>query len=151
MISTAKQYTMVPRLLIADRDARVREECRRYLRACGYAVNVAADGLQCLASLQESPPDVMVLDPEIPWGGGSGVLECLRDDFSGLAVTVLLANGGNREQISQPLRGMVTACVLRPHGCKDLSGYVTRLEAEIGWTPECVDRRDRLAVERCYR
>jgi CheY-like chemotaxis protein len=40
---------------------------------------VCHTGLECLLMLAENPPEILVIDLEIPWGGGDGVLEWGRE------------------------------------------------------------------------
>ena len=36
-------------------------------------------GLECVARLRERVPDVLVLEPQLPWGGGEGVLAIMGE------------------------------------------------------------------------
>jgi DNA-binding response OmpR family regulator len=121
---------MSPRFLIADRDPTVREECRRYLAARGYEVDVAADGLQCIALLRATSPTVLVLDPEILGGGGDGVLDWLCDEAPLAPFTVLLINGQACGRIPERLHSMVAGRLERPRGLRELVQFVNRLEDE---------------------
>ncbi len=67
------------RILIADPDTFLLSEHGDYLRQCGATVATAADGLECLQRLRDFQPDVLVLEPAIPWGGGDGILAVLQD------------------------------------------------------------------------
>ena len=69
---------MKQRLLIADRDAELCEVFRTFLTERGYEVETSTDGLDCLAKLRQVTPAVLVLDLELLWGGGDGVLAWLR-------------------------------------------------------------------------
>ena len=40
----------------------------------GFELETAVSGLECVARLREAVPDVLVLEPHMPWGGGDGVL-----------------------------------------------------------------------------
>ena len=81
---------MKPRLLIADRDAELCEAFRRFLTERGYEVETSTDGLDCLAKLRQVTPAVLVLDLELFWGGGDGVLAWLRAEHSASKIPVLL-------------------------------------------------------------
>jgi CheY-like chemotaxis protein len=81
---------MQHRLLIADREAEWRELFERFLADWGYEVETSTDGLDCLAKLRDATPDLLVLDLELPWGGGDGVLAWLREDGSAPKIPVLL-------------------------------------------------------------
>ena len=81
---------MKDRLLIADRDAELCELFRRYLTERGYEVETSTDGLDCLAKLRQVTPAALVLDLELLWGGGDGVLAWLREESSAPRIPVLL-------------------------------------------------------------
>ena len=51
----------------------------------------ASSGLECVARLRERVPDVLVLEPQLPWGGGEGVLAimCAVPDLASVPVMVL--------------------------------------------------------------
>jgi DNA-binding NtrC family response regulator len=83
---------LIKQLLIANSDAFVRDRCRRYFTNRGYQVELAADGLECLDALSRIPPDILVLEQELLWGGGEGVLACLREDRLGWPGAVILTS-----------------------------------------------------------
>ncbi len=78
------------RLLIADRDSRLRELYRIFFSARGYEVETSTDGLDCLAKLRRATPAVLVLDLELLWGGGDGVLAWLREESRAPRIPVLI-------------------------------------------------------------
>jgi len=47
--------------------------------AAGFSTRLTSSGIDCVAALREFRPNVLVLDPNIPWGGGDGVL-AVRDE-----------------------------------------------------------------------
>jgi DNA-binding response OmpR family regulator len=114
--------------LIADHDPLLREECRRCLAARGHDVETAADALQCIEQLRATSPSVLVLDPEILWGGGDGVLEWLQDEEPIVRVTVVLTNGHSSGRIPDRLAHLITQRLERPCGIKELVQFVNRLE-----------------------
>jgi carbon storage regulator CsrA len=70
---------MAIRVLIADSDAFLTESYRDDLSRQGAAVATATTGLDCMERLRQFHPDVLVLDPALPWGGGDGVLAILHE------------------------------------------------------------------------
>ncbi|MCE9530108.1 MAG: response regulator [Planctomycetes bacterium] len=46
----------------------------------GFEVRTATNGLACLAQLQDQMPEILVIEQDLPWGGGDGVLAYLRED-----------------------------------------------------------------------
>ena len=81
---------MKQRRLIADRDAELCQVLRSFLSARGYEVETATDGLDCLTKLPQVIPAVLVLDLELLWGGGDGVLALLREENPALKIPMLL-------------------------------------------------------------
>jgi DNA-binding response OmpR family regulator len=62
------------RVLMADADESVGSFYSEPLSQDGFEVVTASSGVQCIARLRERAPDVLVLEPQLPWGGGDGVL-----------------------------------------------------------------------------
>ena len=62
------------RVLMADPDESLRPVYRGPLFEEGFELVTAASGLECVARLRDRVPDVLVLEPQLPWGGGEGVL-----------------------------------------------------------------------------
>jgi DNA-binding NtrC family response regulator len=66
-------------ILIADRNRHVREFLQRELKADGYRVQVARDGREVLLTLNsEQPPDLLILDLDIPYEGWPDLLKQIR-------------------------------------------------------------------------
>jgi CheY-like chemotaxis protein len=40
----------------------------------GFELAAASSGLECVERMRDCVPDVLVLEPQLPWGGGAGVL-----------------------------------------------------------------------------
>lgn len=81
---------MKPTVLIAESDRELCDIFRKFLTKAGYEVATAADGLDCLGKLRQQMPAVLVLDLELRWGGGEGVLAWLREEDVGSTVSVIL-------------------------------------------------------------
>jgi PleD family two-component response regulator len=67
-------------VLIADDQATVRDQVADILRAAGFRVLLAADGVQALATARRELPDVVVLDLVMPQLDGIAVCRALRSD-----------------------------------------------------------------------
>lgn len=81
---------MKPTLLITDRNAELCDLYKKFLSEHGYEVETASDGLACLAKLRQALPAVILLDLELPWGGGNGVLAWLQEEAGATQVVVIL-------------------------------------------------------------
>ena len=76
-------------VLIADDDALVRGVLRMALSRAGYTVVEARDAADALAAAQQSNPDIVVLDINMPGGTVHETLGSLRDRRPELPVLVL--------------------------------------------------------------
>lgn len=83
------QYTV----LVADDNDDLREEVAWLLRAEGYRVVTASDGICALEHLHAGHIDALLLDWNMPRMGGSGVLAAVSQDarLTDLAVIVATA------------------------------------------------------------
>ena len=80
-------------VLMADPDPSLPPVYREPLSREGFDLGTAANGLECVARLRECVPDVLVLEPQMPWGGGEGVLAILDQspDLATIPVMILTA------------------------------------------------------------
>ncbi len=85
-------------VLVVDDDARLRELLSEYLSSRGFTVTEAIDGTAALASVNESPPDLVVLDIMMPGIDGLETLRRLRQ-FSQVPVIMLTARGEDTDRI----------------------------------------------------
>ena len=69
-----------PTILLADDDADVRETTCFALKAEGFHVVTAVDGLDALRTAREIEPDLIVLDVMMPKANGYRVSSMLKDD-----------------------------------------------------------------------
>jgi CheY-like chemotaxis protein len=77
------------RILVADRNRNVREFLRRELLTEGYQLEEARDGREVLMKLNgQNPPDLLILDLELPFVAELKVLELLHEKLPSLAVII---------------------------------------------------------------
>lgn len=76
-------------ILIADRNRHVREFLRRELTAEGFRVQVVKDGREMLAVVTSStPPDLLVIDLDIPYVDDLSILAKLHDRTPPLPIVI---------------------------------------------------------------
>ena len=76
-------------ILLTDRNRHVRNFLRRELNQEGFIVEVATDGREVLRKINvDDPPDLLVLDLEIPHLGGLAILKRLQDHHPQLPVII---------------------------------------------------------------
>jgi DNA-binding response OmpR family regulator len=78
------------RILLADGDEKLLHYYRTTLSHEGFNVQIASTGLDCVARLRTFRPDLLILEPTLPWGSGEGVLALLSEDPSMPEVTVMV-------------------------------------------------------------
>jgi len=107
---------MGPRLLIADADDAWLDTCERGLSDSGFTVETVQDGLACLARLQGGPqPDVVVLELDMPWGGGDGVVALLREEARLLDHKVVIVTGRAPPDVLSARTGIpISRCLRKP-------------------------------------
>jgi DNA-binding response OmpR family regulator len=77
------------KILIADRNRHVRELLKRELLSEGYRTQAAKNCREVTAALLgDEPPDLLILDLEIPDEGGISVLESIRERPNPLPVVI---------------------------------------------------------------
>jgi DNA-binding response OmpR family regulator len=85
------------RVLIADPDECLLDNYRSYLEHHDFEVATATTGLECVERLRDFVPDVLVLEPSIPWGWGDGILAMMHEERDiPLIPVVVLTYGRDR-------------------------------------------------------
>jgi len=73
---------MAKKILVIDDEPKIVEICRDYLKAAGYEVTSAEDGLRGLAAIRRERPDLIVLDLMLPGIDGLELCRQLRRESS---------------------------------------------------------------------
>jgi len=116
-------------LLVALPDDALLSLVGRSLSGFGYRVDVARGGVECLTRLRREVPDILILDQDIPWGGGEGVLELLRthDDLSAIPVVLITAESPD-DLPTHCLMPPVVRWMRKPFNLEALQGTLRALE-----------------------
>jgi DNA-binding response OmpR family regulator len=85
-------------ILIVDDEERITNFLKIKLKAAGYKVLIASDGVSALEQAQTQGPDLMVLDVLMPGMDGFETLKQLRT-FSTVPVIILSARGSDVDRI----------------------------------------------------
>lgn len=120
---------MWPRkVLLAVRRSQSRSDYEVELTQHGFQVTTADDGIECLDVLRRFTPDVVVVEPELLWGGGDGVVAVLRDKSETRSVPVLvLTTDASRSAVYQISQFSVGDFLMQPVSPERLTGRVARL------------------------
>jgi DNA-binding response OmpR family regulator len=118
------------RILVVDDDPITRELLRGVLERAGHEVREAADGRAGLRDLYEAPPDLVILDVEMPELDGWATLERIRD-LSDVPVLMLTAHETELERV-RGLHGGADDYVVKPFGHQELAARVQALLRRAG-------------------
>ncbi len=91
-------------VLIVDDDDAVRDSLSLLLKASGFEVSTAADGLEALAVLRNGLPAVLLSDLNMPKMSGVELFSEVRQQFPSVS---LVAMSGNYETGDQVPGGMI--------------------------------------------
>jgi two-component system, OmpR family, response regulator MprA len=114
------------KILVVDDERAVRESLRRALELEGYDVELAGDGLEGLARVDESQPDVLILDVLMPAMDGLEVCRRLRRAGNRLPVLMLTA----RDAVENRVAGLDAGAddyVTKPFALEELLARVRAL------------------------
>lgn len=113
-------------VLVVDDDPDIRGLVRELLERAGHRVATAADGREGLRALFASPPDLVLLDVNMPNLDGWQVLERIRD-LTDVPVIMLTARAAELEKV-RGLRAGADDYVTKPFGRQEL---LARVEAQL--------------------
>ena len=100
-------HTQQPRIVVADNDPAGRATLKRQLLAAGCEVNFASSGSDIIWHFYTAPPDVLILDVDLPDMDGFDVCEYVRHHLGGSEATVIFVSAPADEMTRVNLGQMV--------------------------------------------
>ena len=113
-------------VLVVDDEPTISEVVSRYLERAGYTARTAADGLEAIRLVEESSPDLVVLDVMLPQVDGIRVLRHLREAEGRDVPVILLTAKGEQDDKLTGLRAGADDYVVKPFSPREL---VARVDA----------------------
>ena len=124
------------RIVAVDDNAVVTQLISAVLGQGGYDVEVAASGGEALVALQRNPPDLLLLDLQMPGLDGLEVLRILRGQkvCNGMPVLVLTAES-DTHYVARAREMGAAGYLLKPFRAADLLAKVRRVlvDADTVW------------------
>lgn len=128
--STAKR----PRILLVDDDRDIVRALSIRLRAAGFDIDTAHDGLAGVAAAQSIQPDAIVLDIRMPGMDGLSALAKLREQDSTRHIPALILTANVVETVRNKAMGLGAYCFLKkPCDSNDL---LTAIRGALGQTDQ---------------
>jgi two-component system chemotaxis response regulator CheY len=96
------------RILVVDDASLVRLYYRRILEGAGYEVDEAFNGLEALEKLLENPPDLLIVDVNMPQMDGITFLAALREQSlpsSAIPALVTSTEAGAQDRVAARAAG----------------------------------------------
>src|SRR6266446_982029 len=127
--------TPAGRVLIVDDEADVRSTLQQYITTQGCEARVAADGASALRLIQADPPDVVLLDIQMPGLSGIDALKAIQEAAPGVKV-IMISGAASFELAKETLAHGAFDFIPKPPDLKALSQtlqaafLMKRLEAE---------------------
>jgi len=113
------------RILFVDDDPILREFATVNLATEHAVIETAPDGEAALAAIRQNPPDIVLLDLEMPTLDGFGVLEALRRDPRHRDLPVIVVTGREDvEAVDRAFNAGATSFVVKPLNWRLISHQV---------------------------
>jgi DNA-binding response OmpR family regulator len=118
---------MAKKVLVVDDEPSVRKVIEHALRHEGLEVRTAGNGAECLQAVEAEPPDLILLDVNMPVMDGFQTLRVLRENAATkhLPVIILTARGDDAD-VSQAWTTGVDLYLMKPLALDDLLVAVRR-------------------------
>ena len=122
---------MAKNILIVDDEPNISLSLQFLMTQAGYEVRIAADGEVALQEVESSPPDLILLDVNMPKRSGFEVCETIRANaaWSNIRIVMLTAKGREIEK-EQGLALGADDYVTKPFSTQEIVAKVNAMLAE---------------------
>ena len=119
---------MSKKMLTVDDSPSVRKLVQFTLKAKGFSVGSAGDGVEALEKLKSEPYDLIILDINMPRMNGLEFLEKIRQDpqFESIPVIMLTTEGQDEDKDKAVSLG-ATAYIVKPFKPTQLLGLIGKI------------------------
>ncbi len=114
-------------IMVVDDNKDIRTSVHQILELCGYGVIEAEDGMDCLRQLEQSQPDLVILDIMMPGMNGWDVAARIKrhEQWSSIPIVFLTAKG---DDMSVGLGGLASKdYIVKPFDVNQLIECVNRI------------------------
>jgi len=102
----------MPKILAVDDDLCLLELYKEIFTKAGYEIHLAEDASSAMMKYQAVKPDLLVLDVDMPAGGGQKVFDRLRNLL--LASTPIIFSTGSPEKVAGFIKNPNVAVLKKP-------------------------------------
>jgi len=131
------------KILVADDEESMRWVLSKALKRKGFTVDLAQDGRQALAMIQENIYDLAILDIKMPGMSGLDLLDRIRETRGDLLVVIMTAEASMKNAVEAMKRGaydyitkpfdldVIDAIVEKVGKARQIAGQVSLLKQEL--------------------
>lgn len=120
--------TDTPRsVLIVEDDPVTREMYGEFLQSIGFRTHAAEDGRLGFTMFRDLQPDLILLDVNMPEGGGVEMFRRVRNTFEGRDTPVLFVTGESLETHKKELMGKHSYVLQKPIARETLQKFIDKL------------------------
>jgi two-component system, OmpR family, alkaline phosphatase synthesis response regulator PhoP len=121
---------MTKSILLCDDEVHILRAAEFKFKRAGYDVRTAADGQEAWEAIQESVPDMVITDCQMPRLDGFGLVQKMRDDpkVANVPTIMLTAKGFELSQREMTEKWNVLAVLAKPFSPREL---LQRVEAAL--------------------
>ncbi len=118
---------MPRKVMIVDDSGPIRKFVMFALRAQGYTVLTALDGLDALEQLTREPVDLIITDLTMPKLDGLGLIRALREDREYAEVPIIILSSlGGEEYVAEGKKLGVASYLVKPFDSKRIQYEVSK-------------------------
>lgn len=114
-------------VLVVDDSRTVRVKTGRLLGAHGYQVSFANDGLDAVRLLQESQPDIVITDVEMPGMDGFELTRHVRQDARSAHLPILMITSADDRHREDARAAGVSVLLGKPFGDEELIAHIRKV------------------------
>lgn len=132
-------------VLVVDDDRVFLELISLVLRSGGYTVQAARDGIQALQVLEESIPDLVLLDYMLPGMNGLQVLSVIKEKYPDISV-MMFTGMGNESIAVRAMKAGAVDYIMKPfrnHDLLERTASVLRFRQLVMQNRELLEERER--------
>lgn len=116
------------KILIIEDDVDLATVLQMNLESKGFKVVLAHDAIQGTAMTHSEKPDLIILDINLPAGGGLAILKNIKMSIKTKTIPVMVLSGSEDEQlIHEVLHGGVEDYMKKPYELEDLHQHIKRI------------------------
>jgi putative two-component system response regulator len=133
-------------VLVIDDDEQIRKLMVSLLRPMGYALGEASSAEEALDKIQATPPDLVLLDMQLPGRSGHDVLEEIRADRrTRLTPVVMITGAATPERKLKAIQAGVTDFITKPFSPEELAARVRAL-LELKFVTDALEDAEQVIV-----